>query len=112
MEGSGVKDIFKRAFTEKLDAELLAVTSWSVWNRRNKIRAKEAACLLDQIHTLSKERITEFQLLHPTVGKLQHRKHIRWKPSDHGTYKVNYDGATFSLQDKAGLGILSEMKME
>lgn len=55
MEGCGVKDIFKRAFTEKLDAELLAVTSWSVWNRRNKIRAKEAACPLDRIHTLSKE---------------------------------------------------------
>ena len=106
MEGCGVKDIFKRAFTEKLDAELLAVTSWSVWNWRNKICAKEAACPLDQIHTLSKERKTEFQLLHPTVGKLQHGKHIRWKPPDHGTYKVNYDGATFSPQDKAGLSIV------
>ena len=55
MEGCGVKDIFKRAFIEKLDTKLLAVTSWSVWNRRKKIRAKEAACPLDQIHTLSKE---------------------------------------------------------
>ena len=60
MEGNGVKDIFKRAFTEKLDAELLAVTSWSVWNRRNKIPSKEAACSLDQIHTISKDQKTKF----------------------------------------------------
>ena len=35
MSGSTIKDIFKKAFLEKKDAELLAFTAWAVWNRRN-----------------------------------------------------------------------------
>ena len=45
-------------------------------------------------------------LLHPVVGKPQHRDHTRWKPPDRGTYKVNYDGATFSKQEKVGVGVV------
>ena len=33
IKGSDVKEIFKRAFTKKLDAALLASLSWTVWNR-------------------------------------------------------------------------------
>ena len=67
MKGRGIKDIFKRAFAEKTDGALMAFTSWAVWNRRNQIHLKEAACPLDQIYALSKDRKNEFQLLHPVV---------------------------------------------
>ncbi|KAK7857643.1 putative ribonuclease h protein, partial [Quercus suber] len=106
MKGRSVKDIFERAFAEKLDAALLAFTSWGVWNRRNKIRFKEAACPLEQLLTLSKDRKTEFHSLQSTVGRQQHRRHTRWKPPDHGTYKINYDGAIFPQQGKAGIGVV------
>ena len=106
MEGSSVKDIFKRAFADQLDTELLAVTSWNVWNRRNKIRSKEVVYPLDQIHTLSKDRKTEFQQLHTSIRTSVHRNHTRWKTPEQGFYKVNYDGAIFSQQDKAGIGIV------
>ena len=104
MPGSSVKDVFKRAFEERMDVELLAFTSWAVWNRRNQVRLKLQACPIDQIHVLSKERKNEFQLIHHQLGTPQHRKHVRWKPPDQGCYKINYDGAVFTQQRKAGLG--------
>ena len=64
MTGRSIKDILKRAFEEELDVALLAFMSWAVWNRRNQIRLKEMACPLDQIHSMSKDRKHEFQLLH------------------------------------------------
>nr|POF05341.1 hypothetical protein CFP56_53548 [Quercus suber] len=35
MTGRSIKDIFKRAFEEKMDVALLAFTSGAMWNRRN-----------------------------------------------------------------------------
>ena len=82
----------------------LAFTGWALWNRRNQIRFNEAACPLNQVLQVSKERKLEFQLLHPVTPKLQHRKRTRWKPPDVDSFKVNYDGATFNEQGKAGIG--------
>ncbi|XP_030923046.1 uncharacterized protein LOC115949925 [Quercus lobata] len=106
MTGRCIKDIFKRALEEEMDVALLAFTSWAVWNRRNQVRLKETTCPLEQIHALSKDRKNEFQLLHQTVGTPQHRNHVRWKPPDQGLYKVNYDGAIFAQQARAGIGVV------
>ena len=106
MHGSTVKDIFMRAFSERRDAELLAFMGWAVWNRRNQLRFNEASCPLNQILPLSKDRKTEFQRIHPVTRMPQHRNHTRWKPPEQGVYKVNYDGAVFSQQGKASLGVI------
>jgi len=60
LQGYNVKEIFQRAFTEKKDAELLAFTSWAIWNRKNQVRFKEAVCPINHILPLSKERKAEF----------------------------------------------------
>ena len=85
---------------------LLAFTGWALWNRRNQIRLNEAACPLNQVLQVSKERKLEFQLLHPVTPKLQHRKHTRWKSPDVDSFKVNYDVVTFNEQGKAGIGVV------
>ena len=77
-----------------------------MWNRRNQVRLNETACPLEQIHALSKDRKNEFQLLHKSVGTPQHRNHVRWKPPDQGLYKINYDGAIFAQQARAGIGVV------
>ena len=106
MPGRSVKEIFRRAFEEEMDVALLAFTSWAVWNRRNQVRHNETACPLEQILALSKDRKHEFQLIHNSGGTPQHRNHVRWKPPDHGLYKINYDGAIFAQQARAGIGIV------
>ena len=37
---------------------------------------------------------------------MQHRNHTRWKPPERDIYKVNYDGAIFEQQGKAGLDVV------
>lgn len=106
MQGRSALEIFKHALEEDKDPSLLAFTGWALWNCRNQIRFNEVACPLNRVLQVSKERKLEFQLLHPVTPKLQHRKHNRWKPPDVDRFKVNYDGATFNEQGKAGIGIV------
>ncbi|KAL0001321.1 hypothetical protein SO802_015102 [Lithocarpus litseifolius] len=49
MQGSSVKGIFRHAFAENKDVELLAFMGWAVWNRRNQLRFNENACPLNQL---------------------------------------------------------------
>ncbi|KAK9993595.1 hypothetical protein SO802_023298 [Lithocarpus litseifolius] len=106
MQGSSVKEIFSHALAENKDVELLAFTGWAVWNRRNRLRFNEIACPLNQLLPLAKERKMEFKSLHPATLKMQHRNQTRWKPPDRDFYKVNYDGAVFEQQGRAGLGVI------
>lgn len=48
----------------------------------------------------------EFQSLHLAILKVRHPQHTRWKPPDRGFYKVNYDGAVFAEQGKAGISVI------
>ena len=106
LEGQPMKDIFKYALSEGKDTELLAFMGWAIWNRRNQIRFKEAACPLNHISTLSKERKAEFQGTRPSIPKLIHRNHVRWRPPNTDEMKINYDGAIFSEEGRAGLGVV------
>ena len=101
-----MREIFSYAFEEKMDVALLAFMSWSVWNRRNQLHFKENACPLNHILPLTKERKREFQCLQPTTLRMQHQNHTRWKPPERDIYKVNYDGAIFEQQGKAGLDVV------
>ena len=101
-----VREIFKRALGEDKDATLLAFMSWAIWYRRNQIRVSQTACPLNQILNISKERKNEFQLLHPSNLRQQHRKHTRWKPPAEDFLKVNYDGAIFQEQGRVGIGVV------
>ena len=100
------KRYFQSCFVENKDVALLAFTGWVVQNHRNQLQFKENACPLDQLLLLAKERKKEFQSLHPATLKLQHRKHTRWKPPDREFYKVNYDGAVFEQQGRAGQSVI------
>ena len=106
LEGQSMKDIFKFALSENKDTKLLAFVGWAIWNRRNQIHFNEAAFPLNQIFNLSKERKAVFQGTKPSIPKLVHRNHVRWRPPNTDELKVNYDGAIFSEDGRAGLGVV------
>ena len=56
--------------------------------------------------TVGKGKEKGVQSLHLATLKMQHQKHTRWKPLDWEFYKVNYDGADFAEQGRAGLGVI------
>nr|POF08564.1 hypothetical protein CFP56_34639 [Quercus suber] len=64
---------------------------WAIWNLQNQVRVKEATCPLDQNLNLSKERKAEFQDTKPPTQKL---------------VKINYDGAIFLEEGRAGLVVV------
>ena len=61
---------------------------------------------MNQISNLSKKRKAEFQGTRPSILKLVYRNHVRWRPPNTNELKINYDGAIFSEDGRAGLGVV------
>ena len=61
---------------------------------------------MNQVLQFAKDRRKEFQTAQSTFSKQMHRKHTRWKPPEAGQFKVNYDGAVFREQGRAGIGVV------
>ena len=61
---------------------------------------------LNQISNLSKKRKVEFQGTKPSIPKLVHRNHVRWRPPNTDELKINYDGSIFSEDGRVGLGVV------
>ena len=106
MAGKKAREIFNHALEEDKDPSLLAYTAWALWNRRNKCWTNEPQYPLNQIRQFARDRRKEFQTAQSTFLKQMHRKHTRWKPPDFGQFKVNYDGAVFREQGRAGIGVV------
>ena len=97
---------FSHALEEDEDPSLLAYTTWMLWNCRNMARVNETQCPLNQVLQLAREWRKEFQTAQPVFPKQLHQKHTKWKPSDVGSFKVNYDGAIFKEQGRAGISVV------
>ena len=78
-----------------------------IWMRRNKVRAGEEAFPLSKISSMAGESLCEFQNLRPTHAKVPRMaRSVRWRLPPNGSVKVNFDGALFSKENVAGLGII------
>ena len=104
LSGKTAGEIFNHALEEDKDPSLLVYTAWTLWNHRNKCR--EPQYPLNQVLQFAKDRRKEFQIAQSTFSKQMHRKHTRWKPPKAGQFKVNYDGAIFREQGRAGIGVV------
>ena len=87
--------------------ELFAMMASLLWMRRNKVRASEESLPLSKINTMASESLKEFQNLRPTHAIIPRTaRSVRWRPPPNGSVKVNFDGALFSEENTAGLGII------
>ena len=74
---------------------------------RNKLRAEEETFPLAKIGSLASDGLHEYQQLRPIHMKLPRTaRSVRWRPPPTGLLKVNFDGASFAEDNKAGLGII------
>ena len=75
--------------------------------RRNKLRAEEETFPLAKISSLASDGLQEYQQLRPIHIKIPHiARSVRWRPPSTSLLKVNFDGAYFAEDNKAGLGII------
>ena len=88
--------------------ELFSVTAWSVWTQRNQVRLNKPSCTLHLIPSLAKEWLQEFLALnpHPPSQRTAPPLVQKWKPPQHELVKINCDGARFTTENRAGIGVV------
>ena len=88
------------------DLELFTVIAWYIWCRWNKCHFKEQCLPLEKILDAIEFALKEFQDMPETrIVRLQPQPQC-WSPPEPGIYKVNYDGAYFAKEEKAGIGVV------
>nr|XP_023903889.1 uncharacterized protein LOC112015688 [Quercus suber] len=88
------------------DPNLFATVLWTLWNRRNNLRLGKLALPLGQVVAFAQDRILETSTCSVGVLQLRQRPTTVWKAPAQHAYKVNYDGATFTEEGLAGLGVM------
>ena len=89
--------------------ELFAVTVWSIWNQRNRVRLNQPADDIHQIARLLKNWLSEFQARQVNLNSVPiHTQPTRctWKPPPSGTFKINFNGVIFPTKKKSGIEVV------
>ena len=104
-------DLCRLTLQNQKGAELFITYYWFIWNRRNKIRVKEAVMPLEKIADQAQQYLMEFQQIRskPTSKKLP--KKIIWKPPDPSTLKTNFDGVVFEDLEQRALALWSKIPL-
>lgn len=93
-------------FTEDRNPTLFSMTVWALRNRRNNFRLGKATISLSQLLDQAKDRLLKFlQHLNPAPPSTV-RTDSRWRPPDSSSFKINFDGALFSQEKGAGVGVV------
>nr|XP_023885402.1 uncharacterized protein LOC111997538 [Quercus suber] len=93
-------------FTEDRNPTLFSMTVWALWNRRNNLRLGNSTISLSQLLDQAKDRLLEFfQHLNPAPPSTV-RTDSCWRTPDSSRFKINFDGALFSQEKRAGICVV------
>ena len=122
-------DIFDCIFAGNKDPDLFAVVIWTLWTRRNNLRLGKPALPLNKVIEFARERLTEAATSTPlfsysTTEAQSHnlnpateddaelpfphaqRTSITWTAPGAHSYKLNFDGASFTEDGTARIGVV------
>nr|XP_023927486.1 uncharacterized protein LOC112038880 [Quercus suber] len=104
---SSFDEILECASKGKSSFDLFAMLVSEVWQRRNRVRVGEPTVLLSQINSKAFSALQEFQQLRPTHTVIPRTaRAVKWRPPTAPCVKVNFDGAVFSQDGLAGIGVI------
>ena len=90
--------------------ELFSMVVWTIWHQRNNIRLGKQVLLPSQILEQAREKLQEFSSFHnPTLPPTATPASC-WRPPNHNYVKINFDGALFSKENRAGIGVVIPTK--
>lgn len=93
--------------TSSNSTTLFSMVAWSIWTRRNKLRAKQQVWDVSDTIKNAKDLLQEFRDVQSlSLRPLVQREVVRWKPPSSGLFKINFDGALFDNLALAGLWIV------
>ena len=79
---------------------------WTIWFRRNTIRVNPTGFPIDQVLQWAIDSLLEFRAAQPRKQPTPPRPLAKWSPPVEEYYKVNFDGAVFRDEEKAGIGVI------
>ena len=100
------KELLSWIIANHQEPELFATTVWTIWHHRNQVRLAQSSVSLSQLAQLAKDRHAEFRAVQiPRVPAVP-RSRARWVPPSNGLLKINFDGASFRVENKSGIGVV------
>ena len=79
---------------------------WTIWFRRNTIRVNPIGFPVDQVLQRAIDSLLEFRVAQLRKQPTPPRPLVKWSPPVEEYYKVNFDGAVFRGEEKAGIGVI------
>ena len=86
---------------------VFTTTTWSLWQRRNRLREHQPTWPLHEVHKRAKEMVMEFLDVQKQVHSPVSRSlWAGWSPPPEGVYKANFDATLFEHCNCVGLGVV------
>ena len=88
---------------------MILMIAWSLWRNRNERRFGGKNLVAAAIYGTAMTMLQEYYSAQEIVSQTRDVSPCRnkWTPPPHGWYKVNADGAVFSKQKWAGIGVIA-----
>ena len=91
---------------EQKHPELFSMVVWTIWQQRNDSRLGKHVFLPSQILQRAREKLQELSTLHIPTSPPRTTPASCWRSLDHDHVKINVDGALFSKENQAGIGVV------
>ena len=94
--------------TEK-NVELMVVTMWTIWSRRNQIRVQQNVYPIAQVVPNARQMLSVFHRanrVQQAPASVSSTNRVTWIPPPANSLKINFDGALFKDINKVGLGVI------
>ena len=88
------------------NSELFAMLVWNIWYRRNLARTSPPGWPLEQIAQQAYQSLQEFRSAQPRKSVAATSGLERWQPPPANLIKINFDGAVFKDDERAGIGMV------
>ena len=100
------KELLSWLIKNSQHVDLFAVTAWSIWNQRNRVRMHQPSCGLHLLAATAKDRLDEFLSVQPAPRPTPPRQWIQWQAQPQGMVKINFDGAISTKTLSSGIGVV------
>ena len=107
---SSFSELLIWVFENNKNPVLFAFTIWSIWHQRNQVQTQQAHRPVYQLFQWAHDSYLEFKALKTAPVPSRLKRKVRWKPPDSGSYKINFDEATFVGEKCSSLGVIVQDK--
>ncbi|XP_075669944.1 uncharacterized protein LOC142639686 [Castanea sativa] len=103
------RDLVEHFIETGVDLNYFATIVWTIWHRKNALRTTAKPCPVQQVlHEARSAQATFVRSIppkRPDQGSGDPQQ-ITWKPPVSQKLKVNFDGAVFREEQRAGVGVI------